>query len=77
MEWTKNIRETGLIEWICEHGIGHPDEDSAERIANIYKEWKDGSCSKEDAISAWRIHGCDGCCGRDDFPGKKKEKGIK
>ena len=23
------VRETGLVEWVCEHGIGHPDVDSA------------------------------------------------
>jgi hypothetical protein len=39
-----------LIERICDHGIGHPDPDSASFIVRI----------TEDA--SWWIHGCDGCC---------------
>ena len=26
-KWPKNIRETGLVERVCPHGIGHPDPD--------------------------------------------------
>ncbi|MCK4626036.1 MAG: hypothetical protein KAV00_12040, partial [Phycisphaerae bacterium] len=26
MEWTKNVRhDRGITEWICVHGVGHPD----------------------------------------------------
>lgn len=39
-----------LIERICEHGIGHPDPDSASFIAK-----------QEGNKSIW-VHGCDGCC---------------
>lgn len=39
-----------LIERICEHGIGHPDPDSASFMAR--NGWGKG---------IW-IHGCDGCC---------------
>ncbi|WPH58237.1 hypothetical protein SEA_ALONE_123 [Streptomyces phage Alone3] len=42
-----------LIERICDHGIGHPDPDSASFMA------KSGY-----GLGIW-IHGCDGCC-RDD-----------
>jgi hypothetical protein len=55
MIWKRIIRASGLIEWQCEHGVGHPDSKSVKRM---------GEC--------WGIHGCceEGCCGRDDFPGK-------
>ena len=33
MKWKKIIRETGLREWVCEHGIGHPDLRSAHMQA--------------------------------------------
>jgi len=39
-----------LIERICDHGIGHPDPDSASFIAK-----------QEGNGSIW-VHGCDGCC---------------
>jgi hypothetical protein len=58
-EWKINRRETSLIEHVCEHGIGHPNFYSAYRMAKLYG----------DHISSWQIHGCDGCCGEDDFPG--------
>lgn len=45
MKWVKNYRGWNLVEWICEHGIGHYAKD---------------------------IHGCDGCCSREDFPGRNK-----
>lgn len=55
MKWTKHYREDrSIIEWVCEHGVGHPD-------LNTLPANDPG------------IHGCDGCCSRDDFPGKKKE----
>lgn len=53
--WTKIIRETGLVEYVCEHGVGHPDPESAKKMGE-----------------GWGVHGCDGCCSRDDFPGEKK-----
>lgn len=62
MKWKKIKRQSGLIEWICEHGIGHPDIESAQRIAEKYNH----------DLETWLIHGCDGCCSRTDFPGKKK-----
>lgn len=55
MKWKRTVRETGLVEWVCEHGVGHPDLESSERMGE-----------------GWAIHGCDGCCSRDDFPGRRK-----
>lgn len=43
------IRASGLVERLCEHGIGHPDKS----VTNKVSKWED-----------WmEIHGCDGCCG--------------
>lgn len=39
----------GLVERICEHGIGHDDPDSVDFFHSIGKTWAG-------------IHGCDGCC---------------
>lgn len=48
-----------LIERICEHGVGHPDPDSARFMAaNGYGQ------------GIW-IHGCDGCCREIPVPVKK------
>jgi hypothetical protein len=54
MKWKRIVRASGLVEWQCEHGVGHPDVNSVDRMGD-----------------AWGIHGCDGCCGRDDFPGER------
>ena len=59
--WRPLYRETGLLEWTCEHGVGHADEDSAQEIADKYGH----------KIDTWLVHGCDGCCEKADFPGKK------
>ena len=45
------LRETGLIEHICEHGVGHPCPDSAAYYGRLYKQ-----------DDAYMVHGCDGCC---------------
>lgn len=48
--WVSTIRrETGLVEHICKHGVGHP----------AY-----GSCHwlKLNGIKDMGVHGCDGCC---------------
>lgn len=41
--------DRGILERICEHGIGHPDFDSALYLTSIGSEVEN-------------IHGCDGCC---------------
>lgn len=51
-------RETGLMEFICTHGVGHPSKDSARVIAKRYGH----------EASVWEDHGCCGCCGIEDFP---------
>lgn len=45
--------DRGLMERICEHGIGHPDPDDI-----AYKRRTQG----DRYASAMAIHGCDGCC---------------
>lgn len=44
-------RETGLVEDICPHGIGHPNATWLERHAPGDK-------------LGLGVHGCDGCCSR-------------
>jgi len=51
-------RDSGLMEFICQHGVGHPVASSAHYLSFL---WQD----KDDN---WSVHGCDGCCGREDFP---------
>ena len=48
------LRETGLIERRCVHGVGHPDPDSAA--------WMDRRPGWEGSAGTWGVHGCDGCC---------------
>ncbi len=57
MEWQTIRRETGLVEHVCQHGIGHPNAGSI-----IWMEEKTGQ-------DGWGVHGCDGCCTRDNWPG--------
>ena len=56
LKWKRIVRESGLIEWLCEHGVGHPDFESVKE-KGVY----------------WGIHGCDGCCSKDDFPGRENK----
>ncbi len=60
MKWTKNFRASGLLEWVCSHGVGHPDGNVVKELNKRYKS------------TAWGVHGCDGCCSRDDFPSNKR-----
>lgn len=64
MNWTKATRASGLIEHVCEHGVGHPDPASAAHEA----------ARRGHDTDTWLIHGCDGCCGRPDFPGSPRQK---
>jgi len=45
-------RETGLLEDICEHGVGHPN-------LQWIREYKEREPERGKHIG---IHGCDGCC---------------
>jgi hypothetical protein len=47
---TTNRRATGLIEAICEHGVGHPVYGSVDWLIKV---------SGDDTFG---IHACDGCC---------------
>lgn len=48
--WVDTIRRaTGLVEHICEHGIGHPAYGSVD--------WLEKHGHKD-----MGVHGCDGCC---------------
>lgn len=49
-EWPVNMRASGLMERLCEHGIGHPDPDSVWYLENV-RGWY-----------GYDVHGCDGCC---------------
>jgi hypothetical protein len=45
---SQNVRMSGLVEDICVHGVGHPNE-----------QW-----IAEHPGSDRLIHGCDGCCSK-------------
>lgn len=47
--WPMTLRESGLIERVCVHNVGHPDPDSLS-----YFDRRDQG--------ALGVHGCDGCC---------------
>ncbi len=52
--------DSGLMERICPHGIGHPDPDSLPFF-------------EERGIEGMGVHGCDGCCrGQGPVSGKHK-----
>jgi hypothetical protein len=83
VRWVTLRRETGLIEHVCEHGVGHPNDGSIQYmnfIEDLNKRQAEALESGEDCIDRripdgpfidkhWGIHGCDGCCDRKDFPG--------
>lgn len=43
-------RETGLVEDVCAHGVGHPNAGCLVYIAELR------------LGEHWAVHGCDGCC---------------
>lgn len=50
--WPRNLRDdTGRIERVCPHGVGHPDPDDVAYWVT----------KGQDARTLW-THGCDGCC---------------
>jgi len=52
MVWRRLRRASGLLEHLCPHGVGHPDYESAKKIATELGH----------DVKYWLIHGCDGCC---------------
>jgi len=72
-DWPVTRRETGLIEHLCPHGIGHPNPGSARWVAEGFGMDNDHTDDEIDANeSAWLVHGCDGCCSHDSFPGYRE-----
>lgn len=62
--WKKTQRrETSLIEHVCEHGVGHPNFYSVVRLSGYSTDPEDWG---------YAIHGCDGCCQADNFPGRRQ-----
>jgi hypothetical protein len=43
------LRESGLVERLCVHGVGHPDPDSVAYF-------------DRHEVRGIDVHGCDGCC---------------
>lgn len=53
-EWPLTWRDDkGVMERQCPHGVDHPDPDDAAYLTS-HGRWE------------WTVHGCDGCCSRDD-----------
>lgn len=52
LHWRTDL---GLMERICQHGVGHPDPDDL-----AFKRMHQGA--EEFERFAWGAHGCDGCC---------------
>lgn len=49
-QWPMNWRgDTGVMERLCAHGVGHPDPDATTFAKAHGRGW-------------YGIHGCDGCC---------------
>ena len=62
MKWTGPTRRfdrDGLVEYHCEHGVGHPAYGSALWVAEAYGH----------DVDIQLTHGCCGCCASEDFPG--------
>jgi hypothetical protein len=48
--WVETIRrDSGLVEHVCEHGVGHPAYGSVH--------WMEIN-----GMKGYGVHGCDGCC---------------
>jgi hypothetical protein len=63
MRWVRNMRASGLVEWEDDQGCGHPDPLSVEYLNNRFHS------SENPPSSHYGIHGCNGSCSREDFPG--------
>jgi hypothetical protein len=76
LSWQTIRRETGLIEHVCEHGVGHPNAGSVQYMEYMnqaldeYGDLDFPSIPSEPYLkSSWWVHGCDGCCASVGFPG--------
>ena len=59
--WDVLVRDSGLVEAVCPHGVGHP-------IPAQYQ-------SENRRAGVWMTHGCDGCC-RELHQDKPKEAAM-
>ena len=57
-----HYRATGLIEWVCDHGVGHPVPESAQEVWKRANPEEFAKYNGDDDENPWFIHGCDGCC---------------
>lgn len=78
-DWAGNTlrRETGLIEHTCPHGVGHPNVGSALWMneAEHMRDAEDADNPDDldpDDYEGWGVHGCDGCCAHESFPGYRE-----
>jgi hypothetical protein len=70
MEWKNAGRDEELV---CEHGVGHPSLKRAFNIAKMQTIKRSDIIDKsfcDNLLNVCSIHGCDGCCSREDFPGR-------
>ena len=56
--WQITHRESGIVEYTCPHGVGHP---VARAVSVRLKEY-------EPLRPSEGVHGCDGCCSQIERP---------
>ena len=67
--WIETIRRaSGLVEHICEHGVGHPAIGSVMWMNQVGVAGSRGT---------YGIHGCDGCCGAAEWRIADAEEGLR
>lgn len=67
-EWQTIRRSTGLIEHV-RNGVGHPNHASAERMNYLTRKTLAKKTIQFGGTNPFYVHGCNGDCGRADFPG--------
>jgi len=58
---SQTVRASGLVEDICKHGVGHPNEAWLKSVGGL-------------VARAYSIHGCDGCCCDEYREAREKEE---
>ena len=63
VDWPMVMRldKYGMMERVCEHGVGHPDPDSLAWVERSKKRIAKMLATTPNQINA-SMHGCDGCC---------------
>lgn len=65
LPWIKTIRrETGLVEHLCKHGVGHPALGSVQ--------WMELN-----GLKGYGVHGCDGCCNTNKWKLADAQEGLR